>query len=210
MQKLKNKLVLLAKKAKQPIILITLSILILYIISLIFWKDSFDWEAASYITVFYGAIGIFFSLWQANAQKSDQKRDQILLEQSLSEEVASSCILQYSIDKIDASSPKMLLVLKESMHLISKVSLFARKDLIDFEELYLICGSDLKGIVLRCVKTISDFDFSVEFYAKGYILKYRDRLVDLYNRIKKLDHDIVLVQDKIDYIIKMNSNHLSV
>lgn len=182
--------------------------MIFYIISLVFWQDKFDWETASYITVFYGVIGIFFSLWQANAQKTEQKKDTILLEHSLSEEIANSSMLQYSIDEIDARSPEIMHHLKECMQLINKVSLFSNKELINFEELYLICGSDLKGIVLRCIKAISNFDYEIEFASKDYILKYREGLIGTYNNIKRIDIDIILMQDKVDSILKISPSRL--
>ncbi|QOX65662.1 hypothetical protein FRZ06_21070 [Anoxybacterium hadale] len=197
-------------KGKTPITFATIVLLFFYVMSLVFWIDKFDWETASYITVFYGVIGVFFSLWQANAQKAAQKKDIVILELSLSEEIANNSMLQYSIDEIDGNSPETLHQLRECMHLINKISLFTRKELINFEELYLICGNDLKGVVLRCIKVIADFDYEIEFISKDYILRYRDGLIDLYNRISKIDDDILLVQDKVDHLLKLNPNRLTV
>jgi len=210
MQRLNRNLLYILNKTKNPIVLVTIILLAFYIMSLAFWTDKFDWETASYITVFYGVIGVFLSIWQTNAQKAEYKKDIILLELSLSEEIANSSMLQFSIDEIDGNSTEILHQLKLCMHLINKISLFTRKELINFEELYLICGNDLKGIVLRCIKVIADFDYEIEFISKDYILKYRYGLIDLYNRIKKIDNDILLMEGKVDNILKMNPNRLSV
>jgi hypothetical protein len=202
------RLLILFKKAKKPVVFVTIIILIFYILSLIFWIDKFDWETASYITVFYGVIGVFFSLWQASAQKAEQKKDIIMLELSVSEEIANCTLLKIGIDEISNDYNDIYSHLREGMYIVNKVSLFITKELFDFNELYLICGNDIKGIVIRCIKIISDFDYEIEFISKDYILKYRDGLIDLYNRIKKIDTDILLMQSKIDYIVKMKPNRL--
>lgn len=208
MQNFKKKLFRLFNNAKKPVIVVTLIILILYIVSLVFWTDKFDWETASYITVFYGVIGVFFSLWQASAQKAEQKKDIIMLELSVSEEIANCTLLKKDLDEIRNDSDDIYSNLKEAMYIVNKISLFVTKELFDFNELYLICGNDLKGLVIRCIKIIADFDYEIEFVSKDYILKYRYSLIDLYNRIKKVDTDIILLQSKVDYIDKMKPNRL--
>ena len=142
MQNAKKKLLQTLNKARKPIVLATAILLVFYILSLALWIDKFDWETASYITVFYGAIGVFFSLWQANAQKKAQKKDLVLLEISLSEEISKSSILRYSIDELDYTSLEVIQTLKECLNLINKVSLITRKELTDFDELYVICGNN--------------------------------------------------------------------
>ncbi len=208
MQNFNKKLFRLFNNAKKPVIVVTLIILILYIVSLVFWTDKFDWETASYITVFYGVIGVFFSLWQASAQKAEQKKDIIMLELSVSEEIANCTLLKKDLDEIRNDSDDIYSNLKEAMYIVNKISLFVTKELFDFNELYLICGNDLKGVVIRCIKIIADFDYEIEFVSKDYILKYRYSLIDLYNRIKKIDSDIILLQSKVDYIDKMKPNRL--
>lgn len=208
MQNLKKKLLRLFKKARKPVVFVTIILLIFYILSLIFWTDKFDWETASYITVFYGVIGVFFSLWQASALKAEQKKDIIMLELSVSEEIAKCKLLKIGIEEISNDYNDIHSFLREGMYIINKVSLFIRKELFDFNELYLICGNDIKGIIIRCIKIIADFDYEIEFISKDYILKYREGLIDLYDRMKTIDTDILLMQSKVDYIVKMNPNRL--
>lgn len=210
MQNYKKRLLILLNKAKKPVVFITIILFAFYVLSLVFWKDKFDWETASYITVFYGVIGVFFSLWQASAQKADQKKEVIMLELSISEDIAKNKLLMYEIDEISNGINDIQYHLKEGMNLINKVSFFLRKELFDFEELYLVCGNDLKGIVIRCIKIIADYDYEKEFISKDYILKYRDGLIDLYNRINKMDRDISLMQSKVDHILKMTPNRLTI
>lgn len=208
MQNIKKRLLILLRKAKKPVVFVTIILLIFYILSLIFWIDTFDWETASYITVFYGVIGVFFSLWQTSAQKTEQKKDIIMLELSVSEEIANCTLLKIGIDEICNDYNDIYRHLREGMYIINKVSLFIRKELFEFDEIYLICGNDIKGIVIRCIKIIADFDYETEFISKDYILKYREGLIDLYNRIRKIDSDILLMQSKIDYIVKIKPNRL--
>lgn len=210
MQNIKKRLLILLNNAKKPVVLVTIILLILYILSLIFWKDKFDWETASYITVFYGVIGVFFSLWQASAQKAEQKKDIIMLELSVSEEIANCILLKICLDEIGNEYNDIHSHLREGMIIVNRVSFFIRKGLFDFNELYLICGNDMKGIVIRCIKIVADFDYEIEFISKDNILKYRDGLIDLYDKIKKIDTDILLMQSKVDYIAKMKPNRLMI
>lgn len=208
MLSIKKKVISKIKNIKRPVLISTIIILFLYVCSLTIWINKYDWETASNITVFYGVIGVFLSLWQANAQKNEQQKNAILLELSISEEISNNFLLSLKIDELDNGSPELLQGLKKTMHLINKISLLSESNLIDIEQLYLMSGSDLKGIIIRCIKIISGFDYKTEFVITDYILKNRGGLINIYNKIKEIDYDILLLQDKVDYICKMSNNRI--